>query len=337
MKKIDMSDLKTHFEEEEDNLKKINFSALENMSDNEIFNFYSEEISYKKQEPTKFYDCLFKVLGEIEPRIKFNRVEIEPHIKREDFLNPQYNQVQLHLITKVYYDLDGSNSEEILSKAWSKLSTSTNIRKYNKCQRESLPPNWKVEGVWEKYSPSLRISPYFKLIQIPSEKLIASREKSEYYKDFKKYIGKKIPYPGDENSASFIDKILQIKGSKPDSESKGEKLVRIFLETKGVNFTQYYRIKECFSELNGKCYTLPFDFFIPETKVLIEYDGEQHFRPVEKFGGEKTYQRQVKLDLIKNEFSNMNGFKLIRIPYTVKNENQLKNYLPDDVLGILKK
>jgi hypothetical protein len=118
-----------------------------------------------------------------------------------------------------------------------------------------------------------------------------------------------------------------------DNESKGEKLVRVFLQKKGVEFTMYHRIKDCFSELNGRCYTLPFDFYLPKTNILIEYDGEQHYKPVEIWGGEKGYENQKRLDAIKNRFAADNNITLIRIPFTVKKESQLNDYLPDNLLG----
>ena len=119
-----------------------------------------------------------------------------------------------------------------------------------------------------------------------------------------------------------------------DNESKGESMVRVFLEKRGINLKQYHRIKECFSEVNGKCYTLPFDFFLPDLNILIEYDGEQHYRPVDIWGGEEGFKRQQVLDNIKNKFAEHKGIKLIRIPYTIKKENQLSEYLTNDVLGI---
>lgn len=119
-----------------------------------------------------------------------------------------------------------------------------------------------------------------------------------------------------------------------DNESKGESMVRVFLEKRGINLKQYHRIKECFSEVNGKCYTLPFDFFLSDLNILIEYDGEQHYRPVDMWGGEEGFKRQQVLDSIKNKFAERKGIKLIRIPYTVKKENQLSEYLTNDLLGI---
>ena len=68
--------------------------------------------------------------------------------------------------------------------------------------------------------------------------------KSDLYQDFIKWIGDKEPYPGDENVNEFLPRIELIKGSKPDSESSGERMVRIFLEKHNVKYKQYHRIKK---------------------------------------------------------------------------------------------
>lgn len=57
---------------------------------------------------------------------------------------------------------------------------------------------------------------------------------------------------------------------------------------------------------------LPFDFYLEEYNLCIEYDGEQHFEP--RFG-EEEFEKTVVRDKIKTEFCNKNGITLLRIPY----------------------
>jgi len=59
---------------------------------------------------------------------------------------------------------------------------------------------------------------------------------------------------------------------------------------------------------------LPFDFYIPELNVCVEYDGIHHFKPVH---GVSTYEKTKNNDAIKTDFCMKNGIKLIRIPYTL--------------------
>ena len=66
--------------------------------------------------------------------------------------------------------------------------------------------------------------------------------------------------------------------------------------------------------------TLPFDFYIPSLKILIEFDGIQHFKPISIWGGEKALISQTERDEIKNNFAIQNNFKLIRISYVDLNK-----------------
>ena len=65
---------------------------------------------------------------------------------------------------------------------------------------------------------------------------------------------------------------------------------------------------------------LRFDFYIPSQNVLIEYDGEQHYRPV-TFGGmsrEKSLEVHKKIksrDHRKNVWALDKGYRLIRIRF----------------------
>ncbi len=53
------------------------------------------------------------------------------------------------------------------------------------------------------------------------------------------------------------------------------------------------------------------DIFVPKLNLAIEYQGEQHFRPVEHFGGEEGYQETVKRDQRKRELLEKHNITLI--------------------------
>lgn len=72
---------------------------------------------------------------------------------------------------------------------------------------------------------------------------------------------------------------------------------------------------------------LPFDFYLPEYNICIEYDGEQHNRSVKHFGGDKAFYTRIKHDNIKNEYCKNNGISLLRIPYFKNIEEELNNFL----------
>lgn len=91
---------------------------------------------------------------------------------------------------------------------------------------------------------------------------------------------------------------------------KGELKISEILKSNNVHFITQKTFDDC--KLDG---ILRFDFYLPETKTVIEYDGIQHFEPVEFFGGEKEFQLITKRDEAKNEFCKSNNIKLIRINY----------------------
>ena len=62
-------------------------------------------------------------------------------------------------------------------------------------------------------------------------------------------------------------------------------------------------------------FPLKFDFYIPNRGICIESQGEQHYQPVEIFGGKEAFLRQLENDEIKRCFCYENGLDLIEIPY----------------------
>lgn len=71
---------------------------------------------------------------------------------------------------------------------------------------------------------------------------------------------------------------------------------------------------------------LSFDFYLPLLNICIEYQGQQHYEPVEYYGGKKRFELQIKRDNIKKEYCKNNNIKLIEIPYWYKEEN-IKNII----------
>ena len=57
------------------------------------------------------------------------------------------------------------------------------------------------------------------------------------------------------------------------------------------------------------------DIFIPSKRVGIEYQGRQHFVPVNAFGGKEEYNKTIKRDLKKYNKSKENGIKIFYFSY----------------------
>ena len=99
--------------------------------------------------------------------------------------------------------------------------------------------------------------------------------------------------------------------------SSGEKKIIEILNV--MNIVHVY--DKTFEQLTLECkQNLRFDFYVPEFKCVIEFDGQQHFRPV-NFGGmpdekaQQAFERTVQHDNIKNEFCARNGYDMLRIKY----------------------
>lgn len=89
--------------------------------------------------------------------------------------------------------------------------------------------------------------------------------------------------------------------------SRGEDKISDILNKKGIAYEREKRFDGC----KGKK-KLPFDFYLNDFNILIEYDGIQHFKP--SFN-EKEFKNIIINDEIKNKFCAENNIKLIRIPY----------------------
>lgn len=90
-------------------------------------------------------------------------------------------------------------------------------------------------------------------------------------------------------------------------ESNGETLVRRFLEDHDIRFVPEKRFKDCRDKK-----PLPFDFFLPDYDICIEFDGKQHFEDIDGFCDYDTVRRH---DEIKNRYCTEHGIRMIRIPY----------------------
>lgn len=111
---------------------------------------------------------------------------------------------------------------------------------------------------------------------------------------------------------------------------KSEKVVGDTLRLLNINYIPQYSFNDC----RGKKRSLPFDYYLPEYNVAIEYDGEQHFMPVDIFGGLKKFEQQKVLDSIKDQYCIDNHITLIRIPYTEK--HNIREYLTEQLSALVK-
>ena len=68
------------------------------------------------------------------------------------------------------------------------------------------------------------------------------------------------------------------------------------------------------------------DFYIPSKKLGIEYQGQQHFKDVQLYGGEDGFKTQLDRDLKKIELCENHGIKLLHFTFNKKHCENWENY-----------
>ena len=111
-------------------------------------------------------------------------------------------------------------------------------------------------------------------------------------------------------------------------KSHFETEVEDVLKEFNIKYVQQYKFNNC-RDTNP----LPFDFYIKDRNILIEVDGEGHYKPIKRTSlmsdDEALCQLNIikKHDLIKTNFCKEKGIRLIRIPYWER--KNIKNFLKE--------
>ena len=99
-------------------------------------------------------------------------------------------------------------------------------------------------------------------------------------------------------------------------KSAGEWKIEELLSKENISFSKEYH-----QTIQNK--KLRYDFAIFNNNILkyfIEFDGSQHTKPSDLFGGEEYLKYIQEHDAIKNQWCKDNNIPLIRIPYTHLND-----------------
>ena len=106
-----------------------------------------------------------------------------------------------------------------------------------------------------------------------------------------------------------------IEGCPKCTSSYGESKIFTILKGNNINFNTQKTYKDCFYK--G---VLRFDFYLPKYNMCIEYNGDQHYKPIDFFGGNEQYDKNKIRDDIKKKYCSDNNIKLLIIK---SNENIL--------------
>lgn len=141
---------------------------------------------------------------------------------------------------------------------------------------------------------------------LPISEYVSSRDKIELYHN--------------ECGKSYMvrpNEFLQGNRCPNCKRSEGEVRISNILKIKGISFIEELSFDGFVGEYNVP-YKYDFGVLSQENELLflIEFDGEQHFRPVDFFGGQKGFESRQKNDRLKDEYAKFNNIPLLRIPYT---------------------
>jgi hypothetical protein len=126
------------------------------------------------------------------------------------------------------------------------------------------------------------------------------------------------------------NKHIKLKQGCPKCRrSKGIDIICNLLDINNISYENEKTIEGCLSKNNKLLY---FDISIKEKNILIEYDGEQHFLPIEKWGGQENLNNVKERDHIKDEFCKRNNIKLFRISYFDDIESKINDIISSYLL-----
>ena len=111
--------------------------------------------------------------------------------------------------------------------------------------------------------------------------------------------------------------LLRGHGCPKCKSSKGEKIVRNYLSNNNIDYQQQKEFDDLIGLGGG---LLSFDFYLPSYNLLIEYQGQQHEKPVNFLGfgveyANSKFLKQQEHDRRKREYAKSNNIKLLEIWY----------------------
>jgi tetratricopeptide (TPR) repeat protein len=131
--------------------------------------------------------------------------------------------------------------------------------------------------------------------------------------DFQNSFYESLLQKGIENYDKAITALEKCNKMQPDNDV-------VYFEM-GKNYLAQKKYKGCRNKN-----VLPFDFYIEQYNLCIEYDGIQHFKSVKYWGGDKKlFLTQIK-DNIRNEYCKNNNINLFRIKYSENTIEKLKKF-----------
>ena len=97
--------------------------------------------------------------------------------------------------------------------------------------------------------------------------------------------------------------------------SSGESIIKEYLDKLGIKYLTQRNTLKCINPDTG--FVMPYDFELPEYKIIIEVQGEQHRQFTEWFHvDEAGFEYQKHKDIYKKHFAESKGYQVIEIWYS---------------------
>lgn len=133
------------------------------------------------------------------------------------------------------------------------------------------------------------------------------------------HIYKQIPYM----------RLHYLNGCPICNQSHGEKYIQNYLDKHKIKYTPQKKFKG----LKDKA-LLSYDFYLPNQKVLIEYQGIQHFESVSFNGKDYTdLEKQQYHDKLKREYAKKHEYTLLEPTYKLDTQCKVSSYLDIHLKG----
>lgn len=119
------------------------------------------------------------------------------------------------------------------------------------------------------------------------------------------------------------------------TRSIGEENIKRILKENNIPFKAEYTFSDLYLNKNG---LLRYDFALLNCNNqpirLIEFDGDQHFKSVEYFGGKEGLSHLQYCDQTKNQYALSHNIPLVRIPYSKRDTIVLNDLIGNKYLVI---
>lgn len=114
---------------------------------------------------------------------------------------------------------------------------------------------------------------------------------------------------------------LEGKGCFKCNQSWMEREICNLLDKNNIRYEQ----EKTFKWLKNNNFNLFLDFYLPDYNIAIECQGEQHFKPIDFYGGEEKFKKVLENDLLKISLCNKHNINVLHKSNVKNCTSKIKN------------